>query len=81
MLYQGCTHPGRLVALATKVCVVSLNIFSILHPAFFLTYKRGCQFACTEKKALDNSEVHISLQNFESSVRNLFLFTLLAPKI
>ena len=58
--------------------VQSHLIFSAKLLLFFLIYKNVYQFTCIKQKAPDNSKVHKSLQNCESSVRNLIHVTLLA---
>jgi hypothetical protein len=65
----------RLAARVTTFCTVAPHQFRPL------THKSVCQFTRTERKASDSSEFKRSLQNCESSVRNLLHVTLLAPTI
>lgn len=64
-----------------KLWRVLLHIFSIINAPFFLTYKNMYQFTSTKKKAPDNSEVHMSLQNCGSSVWCCLHVTILMPRI
>ena len=69
--------------LGTKFCTMAPNIFGIIIvvPSPNLTYKNVDQFTCTEQKAPDNSEVHMALQNCESSAWSFLHFTPQAPRI
>jgi hypothetical protein len=72
---QECTNPGRLVAKATKFCIVGPKICS-LSVFFYLHTKHEYQRTCTEQKPSDNSECHRSLPNCGYSGWSVFLVTL-----
>jgi len=71
-MFQGYTHPERLVSWAAVFFFFTLapDIVSTLMAVFLRTYKNVYHFTCTELKASDNNEVHMSFPNCESSVQN-----------
>ena len=79
---QGRKNPGRMIARATKFCVVTPNIFSRITEGYCSPYMPSVyQFTCINKKAPDKSKCYRIPQNGGSPLWNLHHVTLLAPGI
>jgi hypothetical protein len=65
-----CVRPTSVVhkSRTTRFRKVLPNIVSIITAALFLAFRNAYRFACTEKKAPENSKVNRSLQDCGFSV-------------